>query len=138
MHVIPRYVAGLAVDPEGAYKCPLCRTQRAGDEADTGWVSCPMVEDQMVCLGSCIDYQAVARSEVFLDHPDRDLYDELARRVGAKIEVLRSVCLRHQVSVIDERIRQGDIDAEGLKKIRESIQSRLVDIQGEDAIGARS
>lgn len=118
MHAIPPTIAGTDVDPSGSYECPLCRVQSTGDEIDTGWVACPMVMDRMICLGSCIDYQKVARSLRSPDHPEDQMFTNLAIATRSSIEALRLKCLRHQVQIIDDQLRDGSEDASELRQLR--------------------
>lgn len=121
MHAIPPVVSGRKVDPTGKYKCPLCKVQSAGDDADTGWVACPMVKNHMICLGSCIDYQKVARSSEFAEHPEHDLFEELSKVAGSSVDALRGTCLRHQIQIIDGQLEAGSEDAEDLRELRELV-----------------
>jgi hypothetical protein len=124
MNAIPKWVPGRAVDPTGRYHCPLCETQATGDEADTGWVHCPMLDGRMICLGSCIDYQKVARSEAFAHHPERILFESLATRQSRSVTVLRRTCLDHQLEVVDEKLREGREDSNALSALRAEIERR--------------
>ncbi len=125
MYSIPRYSSGYEVDPEGRYTCPLCGSQATGDAVDTGWVSCPMLDGKVICLGSCIDHQAAARSEDFQSHPDRELFDELTRRSQVTAHKLRSLCMHHQIEVIDEQLQEDSVDSEELAELRKAIVLQL-------------
>ncbi|MGE5603663.1 MAG: hypothetical protein ACM30E_11470 [Nitrososphaerales archaeon] len=102
MNAIPELIPAREVDPFGAYVCPLCRTQTTGDEVDSGWVRCPMLDDAFIDLGCCLDYQPVARSADFAAHPFRELFDETAWLTGKEVATLRSRCLEHQASIVQE------------------------------------
>ena len=65
MEAIPETFKARNIERTGRYKCPLCEDQSTGDEVDTGWVLCPMLEGRPICLGCCLDYQNVARLEDF-------------------------------------------------------------------------
>ena len=125
MHAIPPIVPGLKVDATGQYVCPLCNVQHAGDDVDTGWVECPMLGNRMICLGSCIDYQNIARSADFDVHPEIRLFRELAQVTHDDIEVLRWTCLRHQAKVIDDQLWAGSEDAAPLRELRDSVTTLL-------------
>ena len=120
MDAVPPIVSGLEVDPAGRYTCPLCKVQNAGDASDTGWVACPMI-DRMICLGSCLDFQSIARSSEFENHPWRSMFEELAQTTGDKVQRLRWSCLRHQIDVIDDQLRGGTSEAAALGKLRQSV-----------------
>jgi hypothetical protein len=80
-----------------------------------------MVKNAMICLGSCIDYQKVARSSDFAEHPEHDLFDQLSKTTGSSVDALRWTCLRHQIQIIDEQLKAGSEDAPDLKALREVI-----------------
>src|SRR5690606_17102088 len=118
-------------DPTGKYKCPLCKVQSAGDEADTGWVECPMLRGRMICLGSSIDHQSVARSHEFEDHFDRVLFDQLSSSAQRSIPELRRACLGHQLEVIDDRLCEDSEDEAELQLLRAVVSQQLQDVQEE-------
>lgn len=101
MAIIPSRLSGVEIDPTGRYRCPLCGSQIAGDSADTSWVRCPMLADQVICLGCCVDHQAVARADDFDSHPFRDLFVHVARVTGSTSSELRRRCLQHQASILE-------------------------------------
>ena len=118
MDVTPPVIPGLAVDPTGKYRCPLCKVQRAGSDPDTGWVACPLVKHRMICLGSCLDIQIAARK------PEVDVYNEfgaVARATRENVATLRWTCLRHQVQLIDDQLREGTDDEAELIVLRKTV-----------------
>jgi hypothetical protein len=125
VNAVPPVVPGLKVDPTGRYLCPLCKVQGAGDDVDTGWVACPMVRGQMICLGSCLDYQAAARSSAFETHHDRCRFTELARETRQTEQSLRAICLRHQAQIIDDRLRSRTDDAIELMALKDEVSHAL-------------
>jgi len=125
MNAIPRNVPGTEL-PEGLrYQCPLCRSQLAGDEADTGWVKCPLVGGRAICLGCCIDYQSVARSDDFEFHSYQELFIALARESGEAVGTLRRRCMQHQLEVIDEQLTETADDYPELVRLRTRIVAIL-------------
>lgn len=131
MNAIPPVVPAREVDPTGKYRCPLCKVQSTGDEADTGWVECPMLRGKMICLGSCIEHQAVARSDDFERHFDRALFDELSSSAQRSVAELRQVCLVHQLEVIDERFCEHSEDEAALQFLRAVVEQRAQDVEEE-------
>ena len=129
MQAIPRVVPGRVVDPTGRYRCPLCSVQSTGDDADTGWVRCPMMADRMICLGSCIDHQAVARAENFEDDPERDLFFSVSEISGSPVTDLRRICMEHQVAVIDLRLEEGKVDRQTLAHLRSKVIGVLSELE---------
>jgi hypothetical protein len=125
MDAIPTYLSGYEVDPSGRYTCPLCRVQRAGDAEDTGWVRCPMLKGQMICLGSCIDHQKVARSDEFDSHYDRGLFETLHSNLRRPINELRSICMSHQIEVLDERIAEGGPNTKQMLELKALLLVRI-------------
>ena len=85
-----------------------------------------MLRGQMICLGSCIDYQKVARASALQSHPERNLFDTLATRQLTSAADLRMICVRHQVEVVDERLAAADPDSDALKELRTRLL-RIVD-----------
>ncbi len=122
--IIPKMYSGQDVSAiEGIYKCPLC-PQSVLDEADTGWVSCPMLEDQFICFGDCLDHQYCARSIDFDKHPYRPLFDILEVMVGKTPEMLRKTCLRHQREILMEKLSRG-VDSIDEKKMLSHIEQLI-------------
>lgn len=111
MNAVPERLASDEIDPAGQYVCPLCERQSTADAVDTGWVFCPMVGGEPICLGCCIDHQGVARSASFDEHPFRALFDEVAAKTGRPAESLRQICLQHQAEIIEDRLRTADAGA---------------------------
>ena len=102
LHAIPEVHTAEEIGREGVYRCPLCRVQTTRDPADPGWVFCPMVDHEPICLGCCIDHQKAARARDFAAHPLSDLFTALSRRTGRPVDDLRRVCLVHQASLLGE------------------------------------
>lgn len=86
---------------------------------------CPMVRGRMICLGSCIDHQAVARADDFHGHFDRELFEQLSRATQRSVRDLRATCLRHQLEVVDERILNHSADEAALKWLRVAVENQL-------------
>ena len=127
MNAVPPVVRGSDVDPTGRYVCPLCKVQRTGDEVDIGWVACPMVHGKMICLGSCLDYQAEARSPEFNRHHDYLLFRELASETRRREQELRLVCLQHQAEIIDDRLASHTDDATRLNALKDEVCRALAE-----------
>lgn len=125
MDAIPQYISGREVDPSGRYTCPLCRVQRTGDAEDTGWVSCPMLNGQMICLGSCIDHQKVARADEFDSHYDRGLFETLQVNSSRSIKELRLTCMRHQADVLSEQIAHAGPNKKQMIALKELVLARM-------------
>lgn len=106
MEAIPETYKATDIDQTGRYKCPLCEDQTTGDEVDTGWVLCPMLQGKPICLGCCLDYQNVARLEDFDENPYHDLFDEAAEKTGKAAVALRRNCLAHQEEILQGRYKK--------------------------------
>jgi hypothetical protein len=104
MEAMPETYEAKKVHPTGHYKCPLCDVQTTADEVDTGWVFCPMLDGEPICLGCCLDYQNVARLEDFTTNPYNDLFDEASHKTGNPADRLRRICLDHQEEILVARI----------------------------------
>lgn len=123
MNAIPPHVEGRAVDPTGRYTCPMCEVQRAGDPEDTGWVSCPMLGNRMICLGSCIDFQKMARAGDF-DEEGQELVARLEVETGGTTSELRLSCLRHQLQIVESQL-QARGPTPGLEALRKQLLGAL-------------
>jgi len=128
MIVVPTQISGRQVDPTGQYRCPLCEVQSAGDSEDPGWVRCPMLDGKMICFGSCVEFQKVARSEDLDSHYDRGLMLELSSSVGRSVTALRSTCVQHQIDVASEQIVEGFSDNR-LRVLRADLISTLAGLK---------
>ncbi len=104
MNASPQSVASEEVDGEQGYRCPICVVQTTNDQADTGWVRCPMIAGAYVCLGCCIDHQRVARSSDPSKHFDRELLLAMVVRTGNTLLELRRICTGHQLENIEEEL----------------------------------
>jgi hypothetical protein len=109
MDAAPPHISAREVDPLGRYMCPLCGAPTATTpERDAGWVHCPMLNDQIICLGCCLDYQYVARSPNFSEHPSREDFDRLSKMANKGLSELRRICMEHQVSVLEADLDHRD------------------------------
>ena len=81
----------------------------------------------MICLGSCLDYQAAARSSAFETHHDRQLFTELARETRQTEQGLRAICLRHQAQIIDDRLRLRTDNPIELMAVKDTVLHALVE-----------
>lgn len=107
MDASPKTMSALEIDPTGRYKCPLCKVQTTASKVDIGWVFCPMIDEQPICFGCCLDYQSVAVSDAFDRHPAREDFDSLAQKTGKGVSMLRLICLQHQEAVLVARLEEG-------------------------------
>jgi hypothetical protein len=80
----------------------------------------------MICLGSCLDFQAVARSSSYERHHDRKLFGDLAREMHRNEQHLRSACLRHQAQIIEERLVVRADDPAALIALRKEVSDAMV------------
>lgn len=131
MDAAPRHISAHEVDPSGRYECPLCGAPtRTTPERDTGWVHCPMLNDQVICLGCCLDYQYVARSLNFSEHPSREDFDRLASVTGKNVTELRRTCMEHQISVLEADLESGDQPEleRGMRELLWTLRSRLASL----------
>lgn len=101
-HVIPPVFKADQIAGQVPYICPTCHVQSTAEEADPGWVNCPMVDNKPICLSCCIDFQKAARADDFEDHPLFDLFDDLSRTDGRLTGELRKLCLLHQEHIVEK------------------------------------
>lgn len=111
----------------GLYKCPLCTVQTTADVVDIGWIACPMLGRQVICMGCCYDYAGIAKSESFTAHPFFDDFRKLSLQAGVDVNQLRIICLNHQAQMyLDaaERAPTKDFRDEMLTQL-ENLRNRL-------------
>ena len=108
MDAAPEHMTAQEADASGRYRCPLCGAPTSTTkERDSGWVFCPMLDNRIICLGCCLDYQYLARSEHFAKHPSREDFDRLAEMTGKTVSALRLICMQHQESVLVADLEQA-------------------------------
>lgn len=125
MHAVPPFHSADEVDGRRGHRCLLCGVEDTTDPADPGWVRCPLVGDQFVCLGSCLEFQSVARSRDFERHAARDLFDALANDSGRSRSALRLACLRHQLQELDAQLHELTDDQEALERLRADVRDAI-------------
>ena len=89
---------------DSVYRCPVSGTPATGVDARERWVRCPLVNNRVIFIGSCLDLQAVARSKDFWNHVYVGMFEKLAAQSGTATAELRRVCLTHQVEVLQEML----------------------------------
>lgn len=124
MNRITEIKSGQEVDPSGQYKCPLCVVQTTADVEDTGWIQCPMLNKETICMGCCYDFQITARSDDFEAHPAREDFDRLTQRSGKDVRLLRQVCLQHQENMTTDALERG-----GSPRFARDMQEHLFEIR---------
>lgn len=112
------------VGSAGVYRCPLCTVQTTADAEDTGWIACPMLGRQVICMGCCFDYAAIALSESFTAHPFFDDFLKLSLRTGVDVNQLRIVCLNHQAQLYQEAA-----DRTPTREIKEAMLTQLENVR---------
>lgn len=109
MEIIPKVIYNETLRKElslklgKAYICPECKVQNSEDEADTGWVKCPIVDNNYICLGSCIDVASNARATEFDDYRYFAITD-FAQKIGENPNNVRKICLKHQMYIIENEL----------------------------------
>jgi hypothetical protein len=129
MDVTINVIGAAEIDPSGQYKCPLCLVQTTASKVDTGWMFCPMLNNQAICLGCCFDYQSIANADDYAAHPFHGDFDQLAHKVNKEVSELRQICMQHQEKLlvaelgrVSERRAERDLNAQ-LSTIRAKIKS---------------
>lgn len=122
MEVIPKIVYNEALKKEldlkfgKVYFCPECKVQNSEDEADTGWVKCPIVDNNYICLGSCIDVASNARATDF-DDPRYFAIRDFAKNIGE--DTNKIICLQHQIHIIENELIPEETELHNIKKLEE-------------------
>ena len=127
MHAAPKPAPIPHLD-SGVYRCPISGAPAAGADAEELWVSCPLVNDQVIFWGSCLDLQTVARNTDFLTDIYFDLFHDISRLTGVPIDELRTVCLRHQFDVLNEMLTDPTEDYNLTKDLIDRIRALLDDL----------
>ena len=97
--------------------------QTSADKEDIGWIACPMMDGQIICMGCCFDYEGTARSRDFDDHPAHEDFVKLTGRTGRDIATLRLICLRHQV-----RLYTGEIERANQAYVKQAMRDHLSEV----------
>ncbi|CAN5300899.1 hypothetical protein BH10ACI1_BH10ACI1_29740 [soil metagenome] len=127
MKAIPKIFKASETNEKDYYSCPLCEVQKIGDKADTGWVLCPMVDNNFICLGCCLDYQTVAISEQFEDHPFYGLFKDLAKEKSSTPTKLRLICLQHQEMIL--RDKSSETESSDTTRSINQLLTKIVEIK---------
>lgn len=120
------------LDQSDIYQCPICKVENTASEPDIGWILCPMINNQAICLGCCFDYQSIVRSDNYDNHPFRDDLDSLAAKNNKHPNDLRKTCLSHQIQICLFELRQTKdaINIMALKKRATELETLLAEITG--------
>jgi hypothetical protein len=76
----------------------------------------------VIFLGSCIDLQAVARSENFWTHLYFGLFERLAAQTGVPVLELRRICLEHQKVVLRQMLADPSEDSRLVRELLHRIE----------------
>jgi len=101
VNAIPKRV--FSSDLSEGYKCPIDSVSDSSEAAGE-WVQCPLVSQEYVSLGSCLDLQDLARSEEFYSDPYLDMFEAIATRSSSSVEDARKTCLRHQAELLTKMV----------------------------------
>lgn len=104
MIVIPDKYSSKELKTSRKYIDPLCGIQHS-EESDVEWVQCPLIDNQFIGLGCCIDYQTTALEDDFDHAYFRELYDTASRQTNQSVVFLRCVCLEHQHEILVQRLQ---------------------------------
>lgn len=129
MIVVPTQASARNVDPMGGYRCPTLSSAKYGDSENPGWVQCPMLNGEMICFGSCVEFQKVAKSEDFDSHHDKGLMLKLSANIERSVRELRTICVQHQIDVASEQIDEGSGDSRRLQALRAHLTSTLAGLR---------
>lgn len=124
VNAIPKRV--LSSELTEGYKCPVDSVSESS-EPTAEWVRCPLVSDEHISLGSCLDLQDLARSEGFYSDPYLDMFEAIAACKEVPIENARRICLRHQADLLTDMISKADEDGDGVRRTLFRVYSRLAE-----------
>src|SRR5262245_19078048 len=99
-----------------------------------------MIEQTLICLGCCLDYQGVARAEDPSSHPDWELFDHLSKDSHKEVPTLRRLCLKHQEGILVAKLERSGVASNNtsikplLDQVRSQIKS-LGDIEDHNHVG---
>ncbi len=117
---------------DACYQCPLCKTGR--HDPHQKWVRCPLVGDNYICIGCCLDLQGLARAIDFEGDPFRGLFDEVSVVAKRSVVRLRRNCLEHQLEVVAINLKKniGTKEQDDLLALAKRVSEILVQL---DALG---
>lgn len=102
MIVTPHELSNAEISDKAVYRCPTCNAQSTISKVEIGWVSCPMIGNNYICVGCCIDLQSIAHSESFDQRSDFKDFRNAADLARETTKTLRDICLKHQIKVCEE------------------------------------
>jgi hypothetical protein len=119
MIITPKEKTNEEVKIAGRYVCPTCQAQTTTSKVEIGWVSCPMIGGENICVGCCIDFQVVTNSERFVNHPDFAEFLEVANKYRKLPSKLRIICLNHQIELCENFLKDKGPKYISNKKVEE-------------------
>lgn len=99
MIVLPEEKTSKELGITGNHVCPICMAQSTISFVDIGWVSCPMVNGNGICVGCCVDLQGAANSGDFENHPFFEDFVDLVQITGKTPSKLQRICIAHQLEI---------------------------------------
>jgi len=105
MDVIPKKLTVSQLPGSEMYKCPLSGISASNKKNVEGWVQCPLL-NQPITLSACRDYQIIAASKDFSNHPFISDFIAIKNKVDKSVLVLQDICLSHQKEVLKKMLRE--------------------------------
>ena len=84
------------------YFCPGCN-ENTQNNIDIGWVECPLVPKNKICLGCCLDISNACET-LDQDKVFKDIISEYSLELDLSHNLLTQTCLNHQIELIEKGI----------------------------------
>lgn len=109
-----------------SYTCPVDEVTTTSD-SNTRWVECPLVANEYICYGSCLDLQDLARSEDFYTDQFISIFERLASKRKVTIRCLRIECLKHQKILLTNMLLNPNEPKSNVKSTLDRVTGHLQD-----------
>lgn len=124
MHAIPVYFSRGELKKQKDFTNKLCHYDASDAAPSDDWVKCPLVDNNPISLGCCIDFQSAARAKDFENYALRYLIEEFSKKSKRSKEFVRVKCLKHQLQILSDPDYEV-IDKKGLKDLIDEIKNLM-------------
>ncbi len=124
MHAIPVYFSKKEFKEQKDFTNKLCHYDTLDTVPSDDWVKCPLIDNNPISLGCCIDFQSAARAKDFKNYTLRYLVEDFSKKDGNSIESVRVKCLKHQMEILSNPNYEV-IDKKGLKDLIDKVRNLI-------------
>lgn len=125
MNAVPERFPPESIDNYHSYACPVSGIPAYGSNAPRKWVHCPLVGNNFISYGICLDLQGLARTENFQSDSFVTLFEDLSAKENISVDQLRRLCLSHQVEVLSRMTEDSSEDIEKVINLKNWVESLL-------------